>query len=84
MSTTTLQREIVDRFPQFEDVVDRLLGSHIAFEALCQEYAAVLRDLGQTETNLEAAAQSRSHELRKRMAFLERELVMLMEANVRL
>lgn len=76
-------RNLVKRFPHFEDIIDALSSSGTGFDALCHEFSEVSESLGRLNARVDPADRARAMELNRRRAALETEMLELMEANIR-
>lgn len=69
---------LVDRFPDFEQVIHELIGSNNTFDKLCHEYSEVAQRL-----DAQSDVAPGGEDLAVRKSALEEEMLAIMQANVR-
>jgi len=77
-------RNLVKRFPHFEDIIDELSTANPGFDALCREFSEVGDRIGRLNARIDPADRVRAMALNRRRAELETEMLAMMEANIRL
>ena len=73
-----LMERLLERFPDFDEVIHDLIGSNDTFDRLCHEYSEVAQ-------RLDAASdvEPEGEDLATRKSALEEEMLAIMQANVR-
>ena len=74
---------VIAAFPEHEELVRALSGTHPEFDSLCHEYSEVTASLQGLEQVPEADTESKSEALKHRRNALAEELHALMSANMR-
>ena len=78
---TDAKRRVIERFPDREATIHRLVDTNAAFNALCQEYGAVTDSLNRLQDSGEGLAEA--DRLRQRRAALDEEMLALMQQTAR-
>jgi len=74
-------RNLLARFPEDERAVREMIRNHPDFDALCEEYAEIDKELKRLVQLKDAAAAAQSDSLQKRRMAIEEELLTLMEGH---
>ena len=72
-------RHLLDRFPEDEETIRRLIRSEPGFEALCQEYRQTEQELHRLGDEGAAEGAAEAAELRHRYEAIEEELLARIE-----
>lgn len=76
-------RRMIERFPEYKDVIVELDEPGSNFNALCQAFEDVEAKLRAQESSPEADAEQETLRLRRRRADLEQELLAMMQQTQR-
>lgn len=72
-------RPLIDRYPEYDQVVRDLFESNGLFVALCQEYSDLNRDLARLERSVGGSLQNEVKGLKDRRQAVEEEILTLIE-----
>ncbi len=76
-------RHLMERFPQFETIIDELITTNTSFDELCREYGEINEHLDGLQVETDPADADKADQMRHRRAALEEEMLLIMEANAR-
>ena len=76
-------QHVIDHFPDHEETIRELGGSHAGFNATCQAFSAAHAELSALEGSTKADASLRAEQARRRCADLETELLAMVQQNMR-